>query len=261
MSKQIHISIPEPCQQSWSEMTATSQGAYCQSCKKNVIDFSNKTDNDIYEILTNAKGHSCGRFTPAQIHQPITKSEINNSFLNWKAIAASVATLIAAENLKAGDKDNAKLPADTIQKMELNHLNSLQVTDNSKASNTVIKGKVVDRESSEALGGAIIRLKHSDRTYVTNDEGFFAIDCQNLKSDTVSFSYIGYQTATMPVSQFTSCPEDSKIRLEGTIIGLEGVKVEELMMVGDISVRKGHRVKWAFQRLFTKIKYAFSKKD
>ncbi|MDB5284037.1 MAG: hypothetical protein JWO06_3112, partial [Bacteroidota bacterium] len=33
-------------------MSPTQQGAFCNSCKKNVVDFTNKTENEIYEIIT-----------------------------------------------------------------------------------------------------------------------------------------------------------------------------------------------------------------
>ncbi|MDB5280981.1 MAG: hypothetical protein JWO06_56 [Bacteroidota bacterium] len=97
MAKQIRVQIQEPCKENWNEMTPTQQGAFCKSCSKNVIDFSNKTGNEIYNFLSVADDNVCGRFREDQLNVPITKSEINSSIFNWKAIAASLAALVMAE--------------------------------------------------------------------------------------------------------------------------------------------------------------------
>src|SRR5438552_3588242 len=107
MAKQIHINIPEPCHENWENMSRNEEGAFCQSCRKNVIDFSNKTENEIYGILTAAGGKVCGRFTNFQLQQPVRKTEIKNGFVNWRAIAASVVAFFSFNKISAtGDLEN-----------------------------------------------------------------------------------------------------------------------------------------------------------
>ena len=43
--------IKEPCHEDWSKMTRTEKGAFCQSCAKEVIDFTDKTGFEIKELL------------------------------------------------------------------------------------------------------------------------------------------------------------------------------------------------------------------
>ena len=45
--QQLQLSIPEPCHQTWREMTPTQQGRFCNSCAKEVIDFSTMTDTEV----------------------------------------------------------------------------------------------------------------------------------------------------------------------------------------------------------------------
>ncbi len=70
--KTFAISIPKPCHEDWNKMTPDAKGAFCGSCQKSVYDFSKKTDEEIIEVFEKEeKGKVCGRFTPAQLSQPI----------------------------------------------------------------------------------------------------------------------------------------------------------------------------------------------
>ena len=73
------ISIPEPCHENWADFTPTQKGAFCGSCQIDVVDFSNKTPDEIKAILKeNAGKHMCGRFRKSQLN------ELNNEFYQWE---------------------------------------------------------------------------------------------------------------------------------------------------------------------------------
>lgn len=71
------IYIPEPCHEDWSKMTPNQQGAFCKSCCKTVVDFSNKTKEEINNYLSeNTDKKICGRFKTSQIDEtPKLKNE------------------------------------------------------------------------------------------------------------------------------------------------------------------------------------------
>lgn len=70
--KTFAISIPKPCHEDWNKMTPDAKGAFCGSCQKSVYDFSKKTDEEIIAVFEKEeKGKVCGRFTPAQLSQPV----------------------------------------------------------------------------------------------------------------------------------------------------------------------------------------------
>ncbi|MFL5762608.1 MAG: hypothetical protein ACJ77K_01620 [Bacteroidia bacterium] len=69
------ISIPVPCHEDWNQMTPNEKGAFCGKCCKTVIDFSNKTPEQIRETLTAQSGKKiCGRFQGHQIGESRTES-------------------------------------------------------------------------------------------------------------------------------------------------------------------------------------------
>lgn len=73
------ISIPEPCHENWADFTPTQKGAFCGSCQIDVVDFSNKTPDEVKAILKENTGkHMCGRFRKSQLN------ELNHEFYQWE---------------------------------------------------------------------------------------------------------------------------------------------------------------------------------
>jgi hypothetical protein len=67
-----------------------------------------------------------------------------------------------------------------------------------------ISGKVIDEESSEALAFATVGLKNSGKGTITNISGEFSLNITpDYLGDTLFFSYLGYVTREIPVSDFT----------------------------------------------------------
>ncbi|KAA9327327.1 energy transducer TonB [Adhaeribacter soli] len=59
------------CPKDWNKMSPCAQGRFCGSCQKTVVDFTQKTDAEIREILAKQEGKVCGRFYEYQLEQPV----------------------------------------------------------------------------------------------------------------------------------------------------------------------------------------------
>ena len=95
------IQIPKPCTEDWNSMTPTEFGRHCKICNKSVIDFTQKTDDEIKAYFQNLKGKStCGYYHTSQVELPINTTFINklNLFVSAKirinSIQAAVLFLI-----------------------------------------------------------------------------------------------------------------------------------------------------------------------
>jgi TonB family protein len=66
-----NFSVPNPCHEKWDGMQPQENGRYCGSCQKVVIDFTNKTEQEIIDyIQANTGKKMCGTFKTIQLDRP-----------------------------------------------------------------------------------------------------------------------------------------------------------------------------------------------
>src|SRR4051794_13759597 len=70
MKQEFYFHIPQPCHEDWDKMTTAAKGRFCESCSKNVVDFSLMTDNEVLNYFKNNSGKVCGRFANDQLQRP-----------------------------------------------------------------------------------------------------------------------------------------------------------------------------------------------
>lgn len=64
----MEISIQKPCHENWDAMTPNEQGAFCGKCVKTVVDFSNKSIEEIKDFFIGKQNEKvCGRFEKTQL--------------------------------------------------------------------------------------------------------------------------------------------------------------------------------------------------
>lgn len=77
------LSIAKPCHERWEKMLPVGRGAYCDSCCKNVIDFTGMRGEEILNYFQKKTGEPvCGRFRNDQLNRPLI--EISPSIFMMK---------------------------------------------------------------------------------------------------------------------------------------------------------------------------------
>ncbi len=98
----MKISINEPCHEDWDKMTPNDKGAFCLACQKTVVDFSNKTIDEIktFFVQKPAAESVCGRFRNKQLYE-LSFDEFINEFMSWKFLkrAAVICFLVLGTTL------------------------------------------------------------------------------------------------------------------------------------------------------------------
>lgn len=129
------VSIPNPCHEKWEKMSPTQNGKHCQSCAKNVIDFTSFTQEEIEQFLKN-NPHACGRFYKHQISRDTPTSPVSQSQLKY----ACSLLLVALSSNQLYSQDTLYSPvANTnisINTTHLQDINILNILVNTPASNT-----------------------------------------------------------------------------------------------------------------------------
>lgn len=129
------VSIPNPCHENWDNMHPTQNGKHCQSCAKNVIDFTSFTQEEILKYLKN-NPKACGRFYKHQISRNTPTSAVSQPQLKY----ACSLLLVALSSNQLYSQDTLYSPvANTNISINTNHLqeiNILNILVNTHASNT-----------------------------------------------------------------------------------------------------------------------------
>ncbi|GAB1358931.1 hypothetical protein MASR1M31_07100 [Porphyromonadaceae bacterium] len=90
----------------------------------------------------------------------------------------------------------------------------------------LLSGTVVDNESRQRLPAATVWINGTDMATVTNNKGEFSLRVPlNVKSDSISISYVGYKVYGLRISSLGSKHSDITIRLEQSPISLRQVTV------------------------------------
>jgi len=110
MAEAIQIHIPEPCHESWQNMTPKEQGRFCGSCQKIVVDFSAMSDKELLNYISNASQNLCGRFAPDQLNKDIKATE-NKKRFSWAYFwNLLLATFLVTESYAQGEPVMKKKP-------------------------------------------------------------------------------------------------------------------------------------------------------
>ncbi len=205
MKKQMpfQIDIPQPCSQSWDDMTPDGQGRHCDSCRKTVIDFTTWSDTELFNFFAQQHGPICGRYHESQLHRPIHIPYQPHSRLYRIAIAMGM-TLLFAYTPEVRAQSRAPYATAAVGPL---------LMPESKPTNTdsvinEIRGVVTDNKK-EPLVNASVLIKQNGimkAAAVTDFDGNYSIKGLDSGYYDVTVSYLGYKTATttrVPVSGLT----------------------------------------------------------
>lgn len=109
MENQPIVRLNFTCNRNWEDMTAVEGGRFCNDCQKKVIDFTNKTNDEIAAYLMSSTTKVCGQFQQPQLTAPI----LNPVWKRWLSAAAMfVAVFMGIKEASAQNnvlQDSSKL--------------------------------------------------------------------------------------------------------------------------------------------------------
>ncbi|MBX2875291.1 MAG: carboxypeptidase-like regulatory domain-containing protein [Saprospiraceae bacterium] len=159
-------------------MTTAEKGRHCESCEKEVIDFTNMSDRELLNLLANTSGNLCGRFKTIQLNRQFSlqKSEVSSS--QWAKIGLLAANLLMVVPAAGQEKPTESDP------VEQRVIAQSEYWD--------LKGKVVNEEG-EPLAGASILLQGRSTGTVSDLDGEFVVSI-HYYDRRMWVSYMGYST-------------------------------------------------------------------
>jgi hypothetical protein len=181
LKKSLTIQINEPCREDWSKMTATEKGAFCHSCNKEVMDFTHRTNYQIYHAL-NGRKDVCGRFFKHQLEKPITVAE-PSPFAGFRLAATALISFLTLYKVQAASPDQAYVPRDTTYQRDSGTTILMGDTFVPTRTPMQISGRIYDRDNNLPLANAFVKLIGTGISAETDSTGFFLIDTSIVKMD------------------------------------------------------------------------------
>lgn len=238
MPNKFQINIPEPCHESWNNMTPVEQDRFCNSCQKAVVDFTEMSDAQLITFFKKpTTGSLCGRFNNDQLERDIIVPGKRMPWLKYFLNLLIPAFLISN---KARSQGEPRIVGDTV------------LVDTAKASRSVencslnqdvnkIKGRLIDNKGLPIPSGSVI-IKGTKIGAATDPKGNFSLPLSDKSKATLVFSSIGFTTKEIIVD--TNRTKTCKVGL----VPLETAISGEVIIVGMVSPRKKNPIK-LFQRM------------
>jgi hypothetical protein len=213
-NKPFSLRIDNPCTEKWSEMRVNDAGKFCSHCQKNVIDFTNCSDDELVAILEKLEGKVCGRLQKNQLERIFvaTKNRKVSPHLNKILAGLFALGLVESADLHAQQEHiNIKTTwsPDTAQNIVAN--NSIQNFEKPQqekklpaATPYLVSGKIIQSYDSLPINAATIKIKNSTVTAMTDSLGEFSLQIpDSLLSDTITLEFFatGYEMTERKIAK------------------------------------------------------------
>jgi len=222
MKKKISISVKKPCSENFKNFKKTEAGGFCNSCKKDVIDFTTMTEAELINYFSKKNSsNTCGRFKSSQLkpHKQAFIPKKRNPFIPHR-IGIMGISIIALCTVSFTNAQHSTTNNTTTQ-TKTNSMLGQQASNKITTNKYTVRGTILD-DANLPLPGVNVILKGTDQGVVTDFDGKFEFNTALAVDDVLVFSYIGYDTKEYKITKSESDNLDINITFDQSDIELLG---------------------------------------
>ncbi|QSW90329.1 hypothetical protein J0383_05805 [Flavobacterium endoglycinae] len=206
MRKKFTLEITSPCSENFDKMIPNSNGSFCNSCMKNVIDLSQKTNSEVAKFISENKDKNiCARLKTVQLEEEFQYNE--TSKINTLKYAAVAASILLVSNVSGQEKEPIKTEINNPKPIDYRVGRvAFSQTENQEIS-IIIKGKLLNAKTNRPFDlnnfpNLMLTINDSESTIKMSSSGDFLIPVKVLKdSKTLSITITAndyYLSKTIP---------------------------------------------------------------
>ncbi|MBW0176284.1 carboxypeptidase-like regulatory domain-containing protein [Sediminibacterium sp.] len=192
------LSLKKGCQQTWSAMSDKQDGKFCMQCAKLVIDFTELSDQEIIQLLSQNTRNVCARVTPEQLNRDL-RTHTPKAKRTRLAIFTGIFTMLTVENASAAlHKSSVNTTLYHVEEPS----SRLHVKSDVNAgpptidsTQNIIQGKVTGANTKLPIAYATVMIKNTNVGVLTDTMGLFTIIVpEKLKAKQIELvvSSVGY---------------------------------------------------------------------
>lgn len=192
MKNQLSLNIQTPCSENFNQFKSTAKGGFCNSCEKEVIDFTKMNSEEIISYFKNKRDtNTCGRFSNKQLKTYSSKPKQTKKLSFFGGIGLACLALFSFGTIQAQD---------TKKQSENSQSKTSKITINKR--NIIVKGHV--SEASLPMPGVNVILEGTTIGTQTDINGNFEFPKMLKKGDVLVFSILGMDTQKIVINNENS---------------------------------------------------------
>ena len=256
------IRLQGRCNQKWEDMKPSNEGRQCERCNKCVIDFRNKTLEDISKIHQKSSNTLCGIYHPKQLTTSDNKFSTYPLWSSLKKVAfIGIFSTLFGQHASATERYMNTTNSKSTLHSSINLGVSTNILDSIPLIHSTVIHGVVSAYEGEYLIGANVVVKGTTCGTVTDFDGKYELDVSPVAAKsgdrlTIEFSYAGFDKRE--ITLVVGDPHEQHITIEkGDPLNakLSSRELKEICVVGYyISADRIKRKKKSnfFRKLFPK---------
>lgn len=219
MNTSFNLQINTPCSENFDQFKPTQKGGFCDSCQKEVIDFTHMSaDQIVMYFQNNSTQKTCGRFKSEQLKTYDSPAIKRSKLSFFGGFGLAIIALFSIGKSQAQDIDNTtNILTDTPSKIQ----------DITQEKQFVVTGTVND--NGVPLPGANVVLEGTTIGTTTDFDGNFEFPEKLKKGDVLVVSYIGFNSKRIQVQNKNSA-QDITMQVN--------LKVDSCVLLGAVAVKK-----------------------
>jgi len=179
--KKIHLGLPTHCTQNWHAMPETERGKFCAQCNQHLIDFTDKTDQEIFQVFSNKQKNEkiCGKFRSSQLNKTyvLEKKRIGKMpKVAYSLLILGALTSTACETSKKSVNQTSLVSNAFNQDQNATEDPDGQL--HQGQTKNVVAGTVLDSLSNAPLEGIQVSIEGQTKKTVTDKNGKFSLEVE-----------------------------------------------------------------------------------
>jgi hypothetical protein len=245
MKRQLQLQVPEPCHEDWNKMDPAQKGRFCDSCSKQVVDFTLMTDTEILTHLQKVKGNTCGRFSNDQLNRGLEQPPKRKS-LTWRWLLTCVSSMLLFRSDAQSKQEGKQKPTTTLAPSEKKQemVETMGVVISARYLPHTITGTVIDN-SGQPISHAVVAVSGTDSKILTDQNGHFSIGIPgNRVSCTLKVSALGYTAKQMVIDLKNERMISTRIQLDAELMGkvaMVHVPTRKITIIGQVLDEKTNK--------------------
>lgn len=221
MKTHYNLEISTPCSENFNEFKSTEKGSFCDSCRKEVIDFTKfRTDEIASYFRSHSSQNTCGRFTSKQLNHTYEKGALKRTY--YSHITGIALAFLSFFSINSAQAQEVNKTSDT----KINNTNSEEINN---LDNITVEGTIFTEEDGLPLPGCSVVLQGSTHGAQTDFDGYFKFPVKLKKGDVLLISYVGMKTKKVIITNPKSA----------TTINLEAdMSLDDVVIVGEVAVKE-----------------------